>query len=139
MTPVLSALRLRDGASDSVFPDTKIAYGPLPVPVARSQPPAAARSAGACALAHWQCWCHWQYQPECARPDSGHHFALLMPGAGFSHILPGFPVLAEGSWHLQLVPVTVAALRRGPGFLAEMQCRPDWHHATSSVPPFLLP
>jgi hypothetical protein len=40
----------------------------------------------------------------------GHHFALRMPGAGFLHILPGFPV-AQGS--LQLV--TVAACRTASG------------------------
>jgi hypothetical protein len=31
----------------------------------------------------------------------GHHCALRMPGAGFSHILPGFPV-AEGSWQCRV-------------------------------------
>jgi hypothetical protein len=44
--------------------------------------------------------------------------ALRMPGAGFSHILPGFPV-AEESWQCR---VTVAAsFRRGPRLLAEMR------------------
>jgi hypothetical protein len=51
-------------------------------------------------------------------------FALRMPGAGFLHILPGFPV-PEGSWQRRRVfffqLVTVAAFRRGPRLLAEMR------------------
>jgi hypothetical protein len=56
-----------------------------------------------------------------------------MPGAGFLHILPGFPV-AEGSWQRRVF--AAGDSRRIPqGAQPEASSGDaDWHH----VPPFLL-
>jgi hypothetical protein len=63
-----------------------------------------------------------------------HHFALRMPGAGFSHILPGFPV-AEGSWQRRVF--AAGDSRSIPQGAQASSGYADWHH----VPPlaFLLP
>jgi hypothetical protein len=59
-------------------------------------------------------------------------FALRMPGAGFSHILPGFPV-AEGSWQRQVF--AAGDSRSIPQGAQASSGDAEWHH----MPSFLLP
>jgi hypothetical protein len=57
----------------------------------------------------------------------GHHFALRMPGAGFSHILPGFPV-AEASARRKLAMPAAGGPESGR---RAMHCQ--WQSGTGSV------
>jgi hypothetical protein len=55
----------------------------------------------------------------------GYNFALRIPGADFSNILPGFWQQKEAGKAEHLQPVTAAEFRRGTGFYSRDA---DWHH-----------